>query len=165
VAQPNPLAPEAAPAPAQPDRAEQEKPITPLLELKPVKVNKDDSEMQKLLKERYNQALLGLAARHQEFQAGRGTLEVLQDAAKRLVKAGLELKEEPKDQVALLSGYIDVLKGIENAVEMRVQSGRAPMADLCEVRYNRLDAAIDLLRLKKKVALPRRAQGQQAPAK
>jgi hypothetical protein len=136
------------PQPAEP--APPEGVLPPLLKAKPIKVDSKDDELHKLLKERYNEAVGEMTHLYQMHQLGHATLDEVYGAGRRLVKAGLELKEKPEEQAALLRQYVEVMKHLEKLKKAEVEAGRVGMSALHKARYYRIDAEIRLLRLKKK---------------
>jgi hypothetical protein len=119
---------------------------------KPIPPAAGDDELRKLLKERYNAAVAELGGRYQMFLAGRGTFDSLFDGARRVVHAGLELHDKPADQIALLTGYVELARKIEKINQARDEAGRIMRQELDYARYMRADAEIQLLRAKKAAA-------------
>jgi RNA polymerase sigma factor (sigma-70 family) len=164
AAQPNPggravqpvEGPGAEQAPDEGRKAEKEEGLPKLLDAKPIRVDRQDDELQKLLKERYNEALAELSVCSQLYQVGRIPYDQLVDAAKRLVTAGLELKDKPDEKVALLRQYVEMMKGFEKITETRLEAGRIGPNELHQARYHRMSAEIELIRLKRKVRQPLR---------
>jgi hypothetical protein len=68
-------------------------------------------------------------------------------------------KEDSSLVLVAFSSPVQALSG-----QGRIQHARATKAELCRVRYDRLTAEIDLLRLQKKAGLPRQPRRQEAPA-
>ena len=132
---------------AQDDKLEKE--LSVRFPFKAVKVEAGDDELRRLLKERYNAAVGELHDRTKEFLAGRGTLEYLFDAHRRLTRAGLEVYEKPADRVALLQKNLDQAKEVEKVNQARFDAGRIASQDLHRSRYFRLDAEIELLRARR----------------
>lgn len=84
-----------------------------LLSTEPVKQDPKDDELRKLLKARYNEAVAEMKARFTEFQAGKTTIDSMRGPSQRLVEAGLELNDGPKDRVKLLERLLEVAKEVE----------------------------------------------------
>jgi hypothetical protein len=127
-----------------------------LLTAKPLKPEPGDDELQKLLKARYNEAVSELRAEYEKAQrAGQsGPCRVYQPDDfygmwKRLVVAGLEARDSPKDKVALLTQYVEVTREAEKDMQAQSEAGRAGIGDLHRARYERLDAEVRLLRAKR----------------
>lgn len=108
-----------------------------------------DDELKKLLKERFNAALDEVEARYRMLVSGMViTLDVLPDAQRRLVIAGLELREEPADKIELLKNNVEVARAIEKLIQGRAELRRARTTELYRATHFRLDAEIELLRAK-----------------
>jgi len=134
-----------------PTRPEEKPPA--LLTAKPLKADPKDDELRKLLKARYNAALAEAKGIY-EFENRPGA-EVFVDFDRvfgqwqRLVQAGLEVCDTPAEKVALLTQYVELTKDLEKVEQKRFDVGRVPEYDLHRVRYQRLDAEIQLLRAKR----------------
>jgi RNA polymerase sigma factor (sigma-70 family) len=120
-----------------------------LLKMKPLAADPKDDELRKLLKERFNAALQEVQALYQLVEAGKANVDSLADAGRRLVHAGLEVYDDPKEQVALLQKYVALAKEAERIVDLRQQVGRVGVDEMHRARYFRADAEITLLRLKR----------------
>jgi hypothetical protein len=121
-----------------------------LLKTKPLAANDKDDELHKLLKERFNAALKELQAKYQQVAAGRASAESLADAGRRLMQAGLEVYDDPKDKITLMEKYVEVAKEAERIVDLQHQAGKVGVDEMERARYFRADAEIALLRLKGK---------------
>jgi RNA polymerase sigma factor (sigma-70 family) len=109
-----------------------------------------EDKLTTLLKERVDVAKAEVDARNQEFLAGRGTLDIMFGAGKRLLQAQRELSEKKEDQIAALEAYFNLTKGIEELNQARFNAGQISIADLSESKYYRLEAEIWLERAKAK---------------
>jgi hypothetical protein len=137
----------AAQAPPPPPKLPDPK-LPALLTAKPLKEDPKDDELRKLLKARYNAAVDEVATLYKMYLAGRGNIDGFIDAGQRLVKAGLELHDKPADKIALLTQFVELAREAEKIAEARMGfSGTA--AEFYRVRYQRLDAEIQLLRAKR----------------
>ena len=113
-----------------------------------IAMKENDDELRKLQKARYDEASAGLAeliVRSKDVRFSIGDLV----EAQRVVLSGLDLYDQPKDQVAFLSQHVETLKLLENQIQDRIKGGVGQKLDLLRVRYNRLDAEIHLLRAKR----------------
>lgn len=113
-----------------------------------------ESEEAKLLRERYNSALVELRARVEMFDSGQGDVGAYVDCWRRLSAAGMELDLLPAARLALLAEVADLARFSEAITLNRFQAGRATVQDLSLVRYHRADAELAALREKKK-SLPK----------
>src|SRR5713101_8283617 len=77
------------PTTAEPPAGDEKKPHS-IIDGKPLEPEAGD-DLRKLLKELYNAALDMGWARFQEYEAGRGTLDILLEAGRYLLRAELEL--------------------------------------------------------------------------
>jgi hypothetical protein len=147
----------ATPAPTQDPGGPGEE-LPALLKEQPVQADPRDDDLRKLLKERYNEAVAEVAVRYQRLLGGVETPDSVFAGAQRLVRAGLELKEKPADQVALREKYVALAKAVEKSVEERVQAGTKSYgpADLHQAKYERADAEIQLLRAKERAKAERK---------
>jgi hypothetical protein len=132
----------------EPDPAEEALPA--YLKREPLKPAEGDSALRKLQKERFNAALATTKARYQEYLAGRGTTDMLLDSVQRLTTADLELTDKPAERIAILEKRLALYREADKIMEARYQAGRISLADREEMRYQRLDAEIQLLREKEK---------------
>lgn len=111
-----------------------------------------EDELRKLLIARYNSALKELEVRFMQFLAGRGSLDFMLSVTRRLTECELELCDKPADQIAVRQKLIEITKDVEKINQQRWESGRAGLEDVEFSRYWRLDAEIQLLRAKRKMA-------------
>jgi hypothetical protein len=132
---------------ADPDAIEK---LEALTKAGPVQPAKDDDDLRKLLKERYNAAARGLDVQLKMYYAGKTDLEPVFKAYQRVCASQLELTDDPKEQVQALVLLVDIAKGIEQCVEARVTAGRAGGGDLEAAHYFRLDAEVQLLKAQRK---------------
>jgi hypothetical protein len=120
-----------------------------LLKAKPLQEDPKDDELRKLLKARYNEAVAETSIVYVQYVRINGRLDSFIEATQRLLKAGLELHENPTEQVKLLNQYMELTKDAEKAAKLRNDSGQAHPSELPRARYYRLDAEIQLLRAKR----------------
>lgn len=116
---------------------------------KPLKIDGNEDELQRLLKERYNIALDDLQIAAALINKGNATPSILADPAKRFVPAALELATTSNEQIALLSQYVGLTRIVEREYEVRVAAGALAPASLNRAKYERLDAEILLLRTRR----------------
>jgi hypothetical protein len=136
-----------APQP-QPEKAKTKVPA--LLTGQPLKEEPKDDELRKLLKARYNEALADKETLSEVSKAGRADYDLVVEARQRLLQAGLELCDKPTDKVALLTQFVEQTKAAEEFIEARKQAGRnTGSPTIHRLRYQRLDAEIQLLRAKR----------------
>jgi RNA polymerase sigma factor (sigma-70 family) len=107
-------------------------------------------KLQALLNERLNAARTELDARTREFEAGRGTLDMLFGASRRLVEAQRDMNGSKEDLLTALKDHVERMKQIEKINQDRFDAGRLPIYDLAESTYYRTEAEIWLERAKAK---------------
>jgi hypothetical protein len=115
----------------------------------PLKEDPGDDELHKLLKARYNEALLEVEGLTKLYQMARASYDSLAEARQRLLQAGLELCDRPADKVALLTRYVEQTRETEKLAQARHEAGRGTESAIHRARYQRLDAEIQLLRAKR----------------
>ena len=101
-----------------------------------------------LLNERLNAARTELDSRTKEFEAGRGTLDFLLGASRRLAEARREMSTSKEDLLNAVKDYVKRMKQIEKINQERFDAGRIPIYDLAESTYYRAEAEIWLERAK-----------------
>jgi hypothetical protein len=103
-------------------------------------------QLRELLKAQRDAAKVEAQARMQEFQAGRGMLNIGLDAHRRLLQAELEYVESKEDRVNARVAYLEAMMLMFNVIKTRYEAGKISIADLKESEYYRLEAEINLLR-------------------
>jgi hypothetical protein len=153
-AQPSKIQEPAGPRTQIPEGAPELKVIA-LLTAKTVKEDRKDDELRKLLKARYNEAVADMKVLYKLYRAGASsgdrpaTVRLLFEESSRLVQAGLELFEEQSEKVKLLTLYVELAREAEKLIEAMHRVNRVGDRELHRMRYERLDAEIQLLRCKR----------------
>lgn len=111
-----------------------------------VEEDPQDDELRKLLKARYNAAVLELKVLHALYQNGRASVESFAEVGRRIVESGSAIREEPGARAVLLEQYVALLKAIERSTQLSLEHGIATPGDLHRARCIRLDAEIEWLR-------------------
>jgi hypothetical protein len=135
---------------SQAEKAETKVPA--LLTGQPLKEDPKDDELRKLLKARYNEALVEVEGLSRMYQAARASYDSVAEARQRLLQAGLELCDKPADKVALLTQFVERTKEAEKIAQARLEAARGTESAIHRARYQRLDAEIQLLRAKREAA-------------
>jgi hypothetical protein len=118
---------------------------------KPQKLKRDDDELTKLLKERYNAAQREVRARlAAHIIIPQNSLEEIFGCFRRLHNSELELSDKPTDRVTVLEKHVKVAKWFEKVQEDLFKSDVGNPESLENARYWRLDAEIQLLKAKRK---------------
>jgi len=146
-----PGVPAQQPKPADADEPPVVAKVRPILKAKPVEPSKNDDELKKLLKARYNTAVRLLRAAYDRVESGRDTPESLFQPFRLVHDAGIELYDKLADQIAMRELYLEIAKEVEKFTETRFQDQRISVMELESVRYQRLTAEIELIRAKKKL--------------
>jgi hypothetical protein len=127
-----------------------------LLAARPLAEDPGDDALRKLLKARYNAALAEARDEYEyeEFVRQRGPSGYQNQDSwygpwQRVVQAGLEVFDKPADKVALLEGYLELVREDERTMEARLQAGRCSVRYIHRARYERLDAEARIRRAKR----------------
>jgi hypothetical protein len=121
-----------------------------LLTAQPLPENTSDDELRKLLKARYNEDLAEMQGLFFLYQyKGFDNLDAVTGSAQRLMQAGLEVHDTPAEKVTLLTQYVDLARTFEQAAQARYEAAKAPKSEVHRARFQRLDAEIQLLRIKR----------------
>jgi hypothetical protein len=112
----------------------------------PVLDRETKAKIRKLLLKRRDALKKEVKARTAEFEAGRGTLDILLSASKRLLKAELELADRAAQRIAAHKAYLDTTKKIADWGQESYDAGRLKEADLQQMIAARLAAEIGWLR-------------------
>jgi hypothetical protein len=106
---------------------------------------------QDLAKAKLAAALEGCHSRFKQFIAGRGTMDFTIDSAKRLLAAELELADTPAAVLAAHERHWAILFEMDLIAKARFEAGRIDITDYSETQYYRLDAELQIVRLKAKM--------------
>jgi hypothetical protein len=135
--------------------------MSAIVDAKPLKEDPKDDDLRKLLKARYNEALVAVQGLYQRGADGQVyACEVYDPDAfyhpwHRLVTSGLEVVDTQAERVALLAHQVEAMKAEEKETQLKFDVGRAVAAPLHRARYERLDAEIKLLRAKREADKPK----------
>jgi hypothetical protein len=111
---------------------------------------KRDAELnlKRLVQERVEVAKKELEARMFQFEAGKGTLDFLIGASKRLVMAELDATDKRPEQISALKAHLERMKKVQDIDQGRYDAGRISIEDLSQSKYYRLESEIWLERAK-----------------
>ncbi|HLJ96096.1 MAG TPA: RNA polymerase sigma factor [Gemmataceae bacterium] len=109
-----------------------------------LEASKLDTRFKELMKNRIDAAKTELKARYREFCAGRGTLDILFGASRRLLEAERDLTPRKADQVAAWETHLQRMQDIYAINLARFEAGRISIQDLAQADFYRLDAEIGL---------------------
>jgi hypothetical protein len=113
--------------------------------------------MKDLLKARFDAAKTEWDCLWKQCVAGRGTLEILENASRRLLDAELALTSNKADHVAAWESQWQRTHQIYLINLARYNEGRIPLQDLEQSNYFQLDAEIGLERAKEQLAQSRKS--------
>jgi hypothetical protein len=120
------------------------------LKLKSAIVEKDDSEVRKLQKERYNTALELVDLLLRRLESGMGSISGVSTAFDRVITSGLDLYPSGPVRVIILEEAVRYTKHVEENVKVQFEAGVVGQSDVAVAHYTRLTAEIRLLREKEK---------------
>jgi hypothetical protein len=120
---------------------EEKKERTPADERSAARIKDLLTKRQKAAAERY-------AAQYEQFEGGRGSLEIILDSCACLVKSDLELARSKEERVAGRQEHLNRVKKILEMTAARHGAGRVGSFDLKNAEYAALDAEIELEREK-----------------
>ena len=108
-----------------------------------------DDELKKLLKARYNAALTLAQIGFARYAAGTPDSSSIWEANSRLLVAGLELTDDPKEKVKMHELNVQLALEIEGHAKAMRDAGLTNPRNLSTATYHRLDAEVQLLRAKR----------------
>ena len=117
-------------------------------ELETLKREMAELNLKRLLKDRVEMAKVEIEARMKQFEAGKGTLDFLIGASKRLVMAELDATDKKPEQISALKAHFERMKTVQDIDQERYRAGRISIEDLSQSKYYRLEAEIWLERAK-----------------
>jgi hypothetical protein len=125
----------------------QNRKVPPILSLEARQPAPDDGKLRRLLIERRNAAVAEMRILAKDYGEPAAPEENgLTDAVYRVVVSELDLVDGQAEQVAILEGYVEFLRGVERLVEQKVRAQTSTRLALERARYQRLDAEIWLYR-------------------
>jgi hypothetical protein len=108
--------------------------------------SKDPEEVKKLLKQRVEVLGKAMTAQQDSFKAGRITLDSIQEVARLLLKAELELASNKAERITAHLNYFKRAREAEMLMTVKYNAGRAGYADYLLATAERLKAEIALRR-------------------
>jgi hypothetical protein len=135
---------------AQTPRAIQLSPkVIEVLNMPPLEIKDDDSDLLRLRKQRFNAALNEAKARYTMYKNGLTRLTDLIEVGQRVLGAQADLALTPEERTTVLEKQLEIYNEAEENLDKQVKAGRGQAADLERLRYDRLGIEIDLAILKK----------------
>ena len=136
---------------AQDKPAEKSPPDPRIMSFITLEIRDGDSELRRLLKQRYNAAGEELRARAMLYGGGRTSLEDLAACVERFTKAGAELAESPVEKVKELELAHNAAQWIEAIVSEKFEHGVESVQAMKHVKVVRYDLEIQLYRARELV--------------
>lgn len=134
---------------AQAEKEKFQEKATAVFKAKPVAIDAKDDEIQKLLKERFNNATQELEAQFVLLDANFATVDAVGASIHRWTKAGLEVTDEPAARVKILEMQIVVSKFLELNCAAKFTGDTEDVARVLQAKNLRITAEVELLRMKK----------------
>jgi hypothetical protein len=103
------------------------------------------SDPRQLVRAKLDMARAETEPRFQEFLSGRGTLDILLEAAQHWLDSELALCERDTDRVAALARHWQLIWTVETVNRVRYDAARIPLQDLARTQYARLEAEVNLV--------------------
>jgi hypothetical protein len=116
--------------------------------MKPIDVADGDTDLQRKMKERHNAAVRLLELRVEEYHKGIIQMTPVFEAARAVADAKLELAGNDDERLKVSQQEVDVAKAVEARLEKQVASGFGSEADLQRAKLTRLNAEVEVLKLK-----------------
>lgn len=120
-----------------------------IFKAKPLVVDAKEDELQRLLKERFNNATTELETQFLILDNDLTTVDAVGASIHRWTKAGLEVSEEPAAQVKILEMQIVVSRFLELICVTKYANGTDDLAKVLQAKNQRITAELELLRYKK----------------
>ena len=126
--------------------------VLEVLSTPPLELKDDDTQLNRLKKERFNAALNEAKARFDLYKRGLTKLPDLIEVGQRLFSAEVDLYDKPEDRARVLERHLEVYNEAEENLEKHVKEGLATQADLEQLRYNKVSLEIDLLNTRNSIS-------------
>jgi hypothetical protein len=122
----------------------------PFPPIRPIKAAAPDSELEKLLKAKYNAILAETEAYYTQHRQGKELVNrTVLDAANRLLRAGLEVYHRPEEKLKLLKEMADLSKRLALLAETLQTGPEAQVLQRNRAYQFKLEVEIQTLRVKK----------------
>lgn len=124
------------------------------LATEPMKPQPGDDAIRELLKERYNTALVLLKMQLERFEAGRenSTAISFEASMDQVVRAKRELTDKPAELIPLLEMRFELAREVERLTTLLHEAGRIDPDAAPVSKIARINAEIELLRMKKRAS-------------
>src|SRR5262249_28268695 len=119
----------------------------------PIKPEPGDDAERKLMKERYNAALVILEVRLDRERVARGLASEFEDALNQVLRAKKELVDKADELIPLLELRLELAREVEKATEAVVELKGGSADILAAARIARISSELELLRTKKKAGV------------
>jgi outer membrane protein TolC len=108
-------------------------------------------EIKSLQKERIEKLVQVVEILTQQFISGRGSMESLRDAERELLKAELELSENPKERIAVIQKVSKDATNLARIAKMGFDAGKFAKTELLQAEAFELEIRIHLLKEQQKL--------------
>ena len=129
-----------------------------VLPTKSVVIGETDTELQRLLKERYNAVAAEMRDLYALYLGGRAPVEDICQAIEKFAHAGGELAETPVARVSELELARDASRAVESIATSKHEQGQEPRHAVEHSRACRLGIEIDLVRAREAAKAAREAK-------
>src|SRR5262245_40121040 len=104
------------------------------------------AKIKKLMTQRRDALKKALAGRKDEFDAGRATMDSLQEISRQLLQAELALATKQAERVAAHADYLKLARETEKLVKARYEAGRTTEVEYHLASAERMDAEANWLK-------------------
>jgi hypothetical protein len=125
-----------------------------ILSAKPLETDGERDEMRRLVRQRYNAALAEVRGRYQQLDQSSTRMDELFDAFRRLLASGVAATDTGRELVDFLEQYVELTLDMQRRTQAHVRAGQSNNVAAAQARYMVLDAEIQLLRARRRLAGP-----------
>ena len=125
-----------------------------LLTAKPLGVVGEKDELRRLMRQRYNAALEEVQGRYRQMRGGTARPDETFDAFRRLLASGVAATDTGRGLVEFLEEYVELTRDAEKTAQAFTRAGNMHQTVASQARYMVLDAEIQLLRARRRLAGP-----------
>jgi hypothetical protein len=123
--------------------------VTQVLDMAPLDIKDEDTQLIKLKKMRFNAAIAEAKERYALFKKGQAKFPDLVDVGQRVLTAQADLAQSPEERAQVLDKQLQIFAEAEDNLDKQVKEGKGQAADLDRLKYERFGIEIDLEILRK----------------
>jgi hypothetical protein len=123
--------------------------IMEILDMAPLDIKGEDTQLIKLKKMRFNAAIAEAKERYTLLKKGQTKFPDLVDVGQRVLAAQADLAQSPEERAQVLDKQIQIFAEAEDNLDKQIKDGKGQAADLDRLRYERFGVEIDLEILRK----------------